>query len=55
MKGRLGIDNVLKQTPEDRVRRKGAGRPPVEKKDEQIENELLNLVEDQAGSTSVAT
>lgn len=32
MKGRLEIDDGLKQTPEDRIRNAGAGRPPVEKK-----------------------
>ena len=32
MKGRLEIDDGLKQTPKDRIRCAGAGRPPVEKK-----------------------
>ena len=31
-KGRIEIDEGLKNTPEDRVRNEGAGRPLVEKK-----------------------
>lgn len=32
MKGRIEIDEGLKNIPEDRIRSTGAGRPPVEKK-----------------------
>lgn len=31
-RGRNELDNDLKDCPSDRVRREGAGRPPVEKK-----------------------
>ena len=47
--GRNDLSNGLANCPTDRVRRAGAGRPSIKKKDLTLEEELIGLVEPETG------